>query len=209
MMTRAKRATAAAAAGGILLTAVAAAAAPATAGTPAPVDPTAPAHVSFDELAGQAGFWSAYPLREEYAGIGMHFFGPTENDGGAVMDAVEGNWPVPARSGTQFLGFANSEIANGGIASPPETIRFDRRQRVVRLFVSQQPLGGPEQATFTLVGRRAGKVVDTAVATTTTGAWTRLRVTSDRGIIKVVLQAADPDGTWAADDLVAKPRLAP
>ena len=193
MNTHANRIGAAAVTAGLTLATVLAGAAPAAAAVTT--------RVHFDSVDGPDLFVNATPLREEYAGRGVHFFGPADADGGAVVDAVGGNWPMPARTGTQILAFSTSGVlSNGGTARWPETIRFDRKQDVVKLWVNQ--VNGGADARFKLVAKRAGNVVSTDVVTTDTADWVRLRVAAGRGISRVVLRANDPDNTWAADDLV-------
>ena len=171
-----------------------------------PASATITKRVSFDETSGApTDFQHAAPLRERYAGKGIHFKGPSSTDGGALIDE-DGSWAAPPRSGDQFLAFNAASaggMTNGGSPIGPETISFDRLQNVVSIYVYQ---GGFNvgTATFTMVAKRAGNTVDTAEVTTTTEDWALLRVSAPRGIRKVVLNADDPDDAWAADDLTIK-----
>jgi hypothetical protein len=140
------------------------------------------------------------PLREKYAGFGIHFSGPNATDGGAIQDTC-GNWGVEPRSGLRFLAFASDgQLGNGGVARWPEKISFDSVKRVVQIYVSQSGFSVGD-ATFTMVGKRAGKVIRTATVDTSTSDWVRLRVQARNGFSRVVLRASDPDDAWLADDL--------
>ncbi len=56
-------------------------------------------------------------------------------------------------------------------------------------------------ATFKLTGKRAGSTIATATVTTSSNAYSLLKVTNSLGFDQVVLGAFDPDGQWVADDL--------
>lgn len=145
-------------------------------------------------------FSQVNPLRDRYAGFGIHFRGPTTTGGAAILDRCS-NFGVPARSGVRFLAFnADLTLHNGGVPKGPETISFDQKKTVVQVYVSQGSSGG-NTASFKLVGKRAGHTVRTATTTTTTNAYTLLKVTAPGGMNKVVLSANDPDRHWVADDL--------
>jgi hypothetical protein len=91
-------------------------------------------------------------------------------------------------------------LANGGTPRWPETISFDSLKRVVQIYVSQAGFSVGD-ATFTMVGKRGGKVIKTTVVGTSTSDWVRLSVQARNGFSRVVLRASDPDDGWLADDL--------
>lgn len=169
-----------------------------------PISPAQAAVTVLDFDYGPSGepctFNETTPLREQYAGFGIHFRGPNATDGGAVVNTC-GNWGVSPHSGERFIGFApDGTLSNGGTPIGPETIRFDSLKSVVQIYVSQSGFA-VGTAKFTMVARRGGKVVKTASVTTTTSDWARLRISAPRGIGKVTLRASDPDRAWLADDL--------
>ena len=175
----------------------------ATTASGAPAATTVTKHVSFDGPTAPAAFADASPLRERYAGRGIHFLGRNETDGGAILDEDD-QWGVDPHSGQQFLAFDKEAVlANGGVPWGPETIGFDQKQHVVKIYVAQL---GPTVGTanFTLVARRAGQIVDVATVETTTRDWSLLRVSAPGGIRKVTLRGSAPDDAWAADDLTIK-----
>jgi hypothetical protein len=144
-------------------------------------------------------FSSENPLREKYAGFGIHFAGPNATDGGAILDQCSA-YGVAPHSGSRFLAFnAGATLANGGTATGPETIRFDSVKRVVQIYVSQGAATGT--ATFTLIGKRGAQTIQTASASTPTSDWVLLKVHARNGFSRVILRASDPNGVWVADDL--------
>src|SRR5688572_1344157 len=88
------------------------------------------AQVQIDfELAGPCSFFSSFPLRDQYASLGIHFRGGLPLDGGAVLDTC-GNFGIAPRSGVDFYAFNPSAMmGNGGIPRGPGEMIFDQRIR--------------------------------------------------------------------------------
>lgn len=84
-------------------------------------------------------FSGASPVREEFAGSGVHFTVPNghaSNIGGAGV--LTGNFGVAGYSGTNFLAFSfnpAARLANGQNPQPPQLLDFDQPVRLVRLNV--------------------------------------------------------------------------
>ena len=112
-----------------------------------------------------------------------------------------GNWTgswVAAHSGRNFLAFNRSaQMANGGTARDPETIRFDTPPAQVTFYAP----GGFQSGYFEMDAfDGTGTLV--AVNTVTTRDWSPLRVVYTGGIDHVVLTASNlPQGFWVYDDL--------
>ncbi len=141
-------------------------------------------------LSAPCAFDRTAPLTELYAALGVHFSGPGEQLGGAVLNQC-GGFSVPARSGTNFLAFARAVYGRD-----PETIRFDVPQRTVTIF------GGSGYAgTFTMVAYRGSAQVAIATTTPGVGAYGELSVTSGQGIDRVVLTATFSTPAFVFDDL--------
>ena len=145
--------------------------------------------VNFDTGTAPCSFSETAPLREEFAFAGIHFRGPTADQGGAILNEC-GRFGVGARSGRQFLAFNKFE----SYAKTPERIIFDDLQTRVSLYMASQ-----ERSKYRLVGKRDGLVVSQAVVVGTSGRYTKLSVRSDEGIDRVKFTAqAD---TFVVDDL--------
>src|SRR5215212_1716812 len=99
-------------------------------------------------------FQDTVPLTDAYSSLGVHFSGPGELLGGAILNEC-GNFGLPARSGANFLGF---NIQTYG--QDPETIRFDAPQRTVTIFAGASEEHGAGSVTFTLVAYRGTTEVD-------------------------------------------------
>ena len=166
----------------------------------------APIEVNFD--GGTPGTPSLYndvnPLRNQYAGLGIRFRGPSLSDGGAVLDK-NASFGVDPHSGLRFLTFNGNypnSMLTGGTPRGPEHILFNRLQKRVSIWVSQGG-GTPGTPTFKLVGKRAGQTIRVATATTNTSAWQKLVIHNRKGFKKVILSVKDdPNRAWVADDLV-------
>lgn len=130
------------------------------------------------------------PLTDLYASLGVHFSGPGEMLGAAIINEC-GNFGLPPRSGSNFLAFNTSSYTR-----LPETIRFDSPQRTVSIF------GGDDTATiFTMTAYRGSTVVGRATATNPERAYVELAVTSERGIDRVVVSLSGDIGDFVLDDL--------
>ncbi len=119
--------------------------------------------IDFDHDASGAaltapGFYaSATSLTSLYAPLGVTFSGPVgpgSNTGGVVLNAKAGYFPVPPRSGANYLCFKTGDTASG-----PETITFTQAATNVTIYAAS-----PGAATFTITGYNALGVL---VATTT------------------------------------------
>jgi hypothetical protein len=142
-------------------------------------------------------FSDTNPLREIYAFYGAHFSGQNSLDGGAILDQ-DSNFGVPAHSGRNFLAFNRAaHMANGGVPTDPETIRFDTLPADVTIYVA----GGYDSGYFEMDGySQSGQLV--AVNTVTTKDWSPLHVIYSGGIDHVVLKIISQPDNWAVfDDL--------
>jgi hypothetical protein len=162
-------------------------------GTTARVDTSTRYFITFDTGTSPCGFAATKPLRDEYAGLGVHFYGPTASSGGAVLNQCA-NFGVSARTGEEFLAFNTATYA-----VTPERIRFDALQKSVQIYVANGR--GAGQSTFTLVGWRGRNIVARTSTTTTVTGWLLIRIAAAAGMDKVVLKAKTPDGAFVADDL--------
>ncbi len=137
------------------------------------------------------------PLREIYSALGVHFRGPSQQGGGAILDQ-NSNFGVNAHSGRNFLAFnPSTHLANGGIPADPETIQFDRPMVDVSIYVA----GGYAVGYFGMDAFDSqGNLV--ATNTVTTQDWSPLRVFYSGGIDHVVLNIIrEPDQVGVFDDL--------
>ena len=152
-------------------------------------------------------FAPATHLTELYAPLGVHFSGPSDRDGGAILNDAS-NFGVPAHSGSNFLAFnIHATMGDGGVARDPETIRFDTPAAAVAIYAA----GGEGPATFTMDAFDAnGALVATSAVTTQD--YSLLRVVSSdlrSTIASVVLTATDSaSGTWVYDELTFGDRSA-
>jgi len=145
-------------------------------------------------------FADVNPLREKYAGFGIHFTGPNDTDGGAILNTCS-NFGVQPHSGARFVAFSDgSTMANGGNPYGRITISFDSLKRVVQVYVSQGGFAVGDM-TFVFVAKRAGRVVQKAFGGTATSDWMLLRLNAPHGISQVTLRVHDPNNAWLADDL--------
>ncbi|MBP7052021.1 MAG: hypothetical protein KBE65_13485 [Phycisphaerae bacterium] len=153
--------------------------------------------INFDDDEAPDSFGETNSLTEAYAGLGVHFAGPGDLDGGAILDQ-SGNFGVWALSARNFLAFnRNSRMSDGGVPQDPETILFDSLMSEVSIYAA----GGWEVDTFIMDAYDAsGTLVDTD--TITTADWGLLSVSSAAGIRRVVLtQVSDVDNAFVYDDL--------
>jgi hypothetical protein len=142
-------------------------------------------------------FLMTNPLREIYAAKGVHFSGQNSLDGGAILDQ-DSNFGIDAHSGRNFLAFNRPvHLANGGLATDPETIQFDTPPTDVSIYVA----GGFKIGYFEMDAYAStGQLV--AVNTVTTKDWSPLQVTYSGGIDHVVLTiVSQPDNVAIFDDL--------
>lgn len=80
--------------------------------------------INFDDVTAPCLFMDTTALRDQYAGLGVLFMGPAENDGGGIVDQC-GAWGVNGYSPPNFMGLnQDGHFSNGGIPRPPETITF-------------------------------------------------------------------------------------
>jgi len=156
--------------------------------------------VAFETQDRVCDFGRSQPLRDEYAGRGVHFRGATTTTGGAILHQCS-NFGVPARSGKRFLAFNRRAV----YPSPPERVRFDALQRNVKLYAADGGSEGDEEARFSLVAKRDGTVRARTVVTTTIGGYVSLRVAAPAGIDTVVLRSSAV--AFVVDDLTFVPLL--
>jgi hypothetical protein len=158
--------------------------------------------INFDDItAAPSNFILTNPLRDEYASKGVHFRGPSDLDGGAVLDVLA-NFGTPAYSGSKFLAFnPNATMANKGKPLAPEIILFDNLWQTVSIYVS----GGLTEDLFSLEAFGPDGV-SVGQATIITKAFAPLSFTSAQGISKIILSSGN-DGIFVADDLELTTRV--
>jgi len=149
------------------------------------------------ELSAPCGFAGTTPLREEYALLGLHFFGPGPWDGGAVLDQC-GNFGISPRSGVDFLAFnsGGAGLPNNGTPRPPEEIQFDQRITQASIWVGYGSSVSVRMDAFDgplLVGTN----------TVQTQNWAQLTVSAPGGFTRVVLTS--PSTVFVLDDLSLVP----
>ncbi len=98
--------------------------------------------INFDDMFGApTGFSAVLPLHNEYTGYGITFWGPTADDGGAILD--EGSsFGVTGYSPPNFLAFnTGATLANGGTPQGPEDIYFDPPVSYVEILAGSSAAG--------------------------------------------------------------------
>ena len=91
--------------------------------------------IDFDDVGAACVFSSSYPLRAEYAALGVTFAGPGPLDGGAILDEC-GNFGVTGYSSPNFLAFnCGTNMANGGIPCTKETLTFSPEVMEVSMLI--------------------------------------------------------------------------
>ncbi len=105
--------------------------------------------INFDDMFGvPTGFSAVYPLNYEYSGYGITFWGPTPDDGGAVLDEGS-NFGVTGYSAPNFLAFnTGSTLANGGTPQGPEDIYFDPPVAYVEILAGSANAGTIEMFAY-------------------------------------------------------------
>ncbi len=153
--------------------------------------------IDFDDVVAPDLFAETGALREEYAGLGVHFVGPADKDGAAIVN--DSTWGVSAHSGLNILAVnpnAADALLGGGTPQGPETILFDSLMGEVSIYVS----GSGNADTFTIEAYDAmNALVDSD--TVTTHDWALLGVSSAAGIQRVVLAVPVYEGGSMFDDL--------
>ncbi len=153
------------------------------------------------ELGGPAIFNDTNPLREEYAGLGVHFTGPTANGGGAVVN--DSSWGADAISGTDILGFSTiGTLLNGGTPAGPERVDFDFDIDSASVWYSGSFTDGS-------IGRLEAydaldNLIGTDTVTVNSGQWGLLDL-SGIGAIAYLKVSTDNDDTFMLDDLTFNP----
>jgi len=152
------------------------------------------------ELAGPCSFNLTVPLLEQYAGLGVHFSGPSPLDGGAVLDQC-GNFGMNAHSGLDFLAFNDGAgpMQNGGNPRAPEGIAFDSRVVSASIWAA---CGSP--ATF-LLEAYDGAVLVASHSAPGVSAWTQLTVSVPAGMTNLKLSCSQ--AIFVLDDLSFQPEL--
>ena len=149
------------------------------------------------ELAGPCFFNQTVPLSNRYAGLGVIFVGPSDFDGGAVLDQC-GGFGINARSGTNFLAFNHSaNMSNGGVPTDPESVFLASPATSVSIYAS----GGVFNGVFQMDAYdTVGNLVDSTSLPTAPAVWTQLSV-SAACISTVVLTETSGIKYFVYDDL--------
>jgi hypothetical protein len=150
--------------------------------------------LTFETRRTTCTFDNTEPLRDQYAEYGVHFRGSSPRRGGAILHQCSG-FGVEARHGDEFLAFNRATYAKA-----PERIHFDDRQQRVIVHAAN---GSGGQASFSLVGKRAGDVVAAVGAATTDSGYLTLRLSVPRGIDTAVLRSSTK--AFVVDDLTFVP----
>jgi hypothetical protein len=149
-------------------------------------------------ITAPSAFSETKHLSELYASLGVHFGGPGDLDGGAILHQ-DSNFGVNARSGLRFLAFNRGAVmADGGVPRDPEKIRFDVLMSDLSVFVA----GGGIVRTFVIEAFDAnGNLVDSD--TVKTQAFSQLQVASPIGIRSVTLSVTEAGNhvAFVVDDL--------
>ena len=149
--------------------------------------------ITFEGAGASIAFDQTTALRDEYAGV--HFRGPGEKDGGAILKLNSTYLPFFGYNALVFN--ANASLKNNeGKPMGPETIIFDYLWTNVSIFVS--PLGSGMDH-FTLTAYDAGDNA-VAVSETDTDNWALLTVHWTEGIKSIVLNKKN-NVMFAADNL--------
>jgi hypothetical protein len=151
-------------------------------------------------IAAPPSFLLTTRLTDLYAPLGVHFSGPSGNDGGAILNQ-QSNFGENALSQSNFLAFNPlAKLGDGGTPRGPETISFDTPVSAVTTFAA-----GPGKAdAFTLRalnGQKALVAFDTETASALQ--YAQLSV-SGPGITSVTLTDAN-GAPWVADNLSFTP----
>jgi len=89
--------------------------------------------INFDDVSAPCNFLDTVALRDEYAGLGVHFRGNAPLNGGGIVNEC-GNFGVTGYSPPNFLGFNTiAQFSDGGIPTPPQYIFFDNTVGGVRI----------------------------------------------------------------------------
>jgi hypothetical protein len=150
-------------------------------------------------------FSQASHLTELYAPMGVHFSGPSGNDGGAILNQGS-NFGVPALSSPNFLAFnrlTQAVMSDGGHPIDPETIRFDTPQQFVSIFAAPGVFDEAEGVSgifrmdaFDSHGTQVGSSTMTSL-----GNYVQLSVLSSSGISSVRLTETSGDILFVYDNL--------
>lgn len=124
-------------------------------------------------------FSQANPLRDTYSAFGVHFEGPSVNDGGAILKLATGT-----HSGSNALAFnSNATLANGACARDPERIFFDQDITEFSIFAS----GSRFDTTFFVTAfNAAGDIISDTEGFSDNGAYVQLNLTGT-GIRRIEL----------------------
>lgn len=156
--------------------------------------------ITFEELGTQPGtFALTNALREQYAGMGVHFFGGAVNDGGGVLNQ-SGGFGVNGRSGVHFLAFnPNATYQNGGKPTDPQIISFDNKQSEVSIWAA----AGNGSGSYQMDAFDSGSnLIDSATASSSGATYVELKVNDAANrIVTVVLVQTGQDNAWVFDDL--------
>ena len=127
--------------------------------------------IDFDGTGAPGLFSQTSALRNLFEEDGLNFFGPGENDGGAILNQ-SGNFGIDARSGTDFLAFNRGvSYSDGGIATDPETLRFDGLVDFVSIWA-----GGGGISSFTMEAFLGDTLIATETITAPAEQWTELSI---------------------------------
>lgn len=152
--------------------------------------------INFDNVDAPCNFVDTSALRDEYAGLGVHFRGKGPLNGGGILNEC-GNFGVTGYSPPNFLAFNPGALyGDGGIPNTPQYIYFDNTVRGVRLKA-----GGPSGGTLRMTAYDVNRqVIGTKTLVMTPDLQTLTVV--GQGIKGVAIKAQlDPGAFFVIDDL--------
>ncbi len=148
--------------------------------------------INFDELSAPQLFGETTRLTETYAYSGIHFEGPGDNDGGAVIQ--DSTWGISGHSSPNFLAFnAGSTLSDGGTPTGPETVLFDEP-----IVFFEAAFGSSSGGDITLRAYNAADSPIHMITQTVGPAVQRMRVMGS-GIKKVIVSCTA--NAWIMDDI--------
>lgn len=152
--------------------------------------PLSATSIDFEIPGAPCGFNQTSPLTTYYQGQGVVFSGPSQNQGGAVLNQCS-NFGINAHSGTDFLAFNTATYGMG-----PEKVSFSSAQNLVSIWAGD---GIDSENVFTLKAYDANNVLlGMQSVNNIIGQWQQLSVSANN-ISYVTLSFTAQDAVF--DDL--------
>jgi hypothetical protein len=152
--------------------------------------PLSATSIDFEIPGAPCNFNQTSPLTTYYQGQGVVFSGPSQNQGGAVLNQCS-NFGINAHSGTDFLAFNNQTYATG-----PEKMTFTNGTNAVSIWAGD---GLDQNNTFTLSAYNSqNQLLGTQSVNNIKGQWQQLSVSAN-GIAYATISYSGPVAVF--DDL--------